>query len=112
MPALANHCGDVSRLSLLLVWKAAYCVGGKNLEKINSNVEEVYNFCTGGVAAVARRLKSTDTGSVLVPLVFPEYLIGRVITDPVGVHIREQGCLASSRKDVGYARILTTGIAI
>lgn len=77
IPALANHCDDVSCLSLWLMWrKGAYCVGRKNLKKINSNVEEIYDFGTSGVVGIASRLEGTDTSSVCVPLVFPEFLIG------------------------------------
>lgn len=78
MPALANHWDNVSYLIVLFMWRkiVTYCIGRKDLEKINSSIEEIYDFCASGVAGITRRLEGTDTSSVFVPLVFPEYLIG------------------------------------
>ena len=65
----------------------AYCIAVKSLEKINSLLEEIWNFFLWCVARIARRLEGADTSPVLAPLVFPERFVVAVNIDPIRVHI-------------------------
>lgn len=89
-----------------------YIVGIKTLEQIDSNLEIVDGLLFRGVPDVATRLESVDTGSMFIPLVFPEALVVSLVVFPVYVHVVKESRLPGSSYDSMNVSVLPGWITV
>lgn len=89
-------------------------------EQIHRDLEEVDSLNSSLVVCITAGVQSGNAGSMLSPLVFPEFLVCLIVTVPVGVHIiqelggtigLDQGCdISILARRITFLRVGTVAI--
>lgn len=82
------------------------------LEQSHHRIEEIHNLFLWGVTGVAVRLQGTDACAMFPPFMLPESLICTRVTDPVCIHVGEEGSLAGGGQDGGDIGVGARRIAV
>lgn len=87
----------------------------ERLEQFHDGFEECHSFgALGAASGKARNIQSAHAGSVRLPLVLPQFLIGTIVgvVFPEGIHEAEGRAGALGRKQTGNARVRARGVAV
>jgi len=87
----------------------------ERLEQPHDGFEECHSFgALRAASGKARNIQSAHAGSVRLPLVLPQFLIGTIVgvVFPEGIHEAEGRAGALGRKQTGNARIRARGVAV